>query len=131
GGTRTRTGVTPQGIFVPLWLSPPGPSGLWSGRCLLHAPRWVFRREPSRLYTLPAPGGPALARRSHQHDPEGFADFDSIHAEASRRRAQILKSLVSTIPPRGQTVIILLTPAPPRWPTPSPWSWPVRPGPAA
>ncbi len=29
--------------------------GLWSGRCLLRAARWaMFRREPSRLYTLPA-----------------------------------------------------------------------------
>ena len=54
---------------------------------------------------------PALARRSHQHDLSGFTDFDSIHAGVSRRRAQILKSLVSTIPPRGPTKPFACQPA--------------------
>src|SRR5262249_10553823 len=51
------------------------PAGsLWSGRCLLPAPDRVFRREPSRLYTLPAAraGRPALARRCHQPGWKGL-----------------------------------------------------------
>jgi hypothetical protein len=51
-----RAGLEParpydQRIFLPLRLSPPVIS-LWSGRCLLHASEAMFRREPSRLYTL-------------------------------------------------------------------------------
>src|SRR3569833_343764 len=53
--------------------------------------RKMVRREPSRLYTLPAsPRLLALARRCHQPDLEGFADFDSIHAAVSLQRAQTI-----------------------------------------
>ncbi len=87
-----------QRIFLPLRLSPPEirakgrikskdfkvhyfcllpfyfclPFGSWSGRCLLHASLWMFRREPSRLYTLPILARkPALARRCHQRSRYG------------------------------------------------------------
>jgi hypothetical protein len=51
GGTRTRTAFWARGFsyhygFRHLKVS------LWSGRCLLHASLKMFRREPSRLYTL-------------------------------------------------------------------------------
>ena len=59
GGTRTRTAVSGQGIFLPLWLSPPvsvcGPdysftvdSGSLGVSCLVSAPS-SFRRLGSRL----------------------------------------------------------------------------------
>src|SRR5262245_47171056 len=59
----------------------------------------MFRREPSRLYTLLV--SLALARRCHSAPfsgcCEGFAEFDSIHAGVSIRRAQITSNNLSPL----------------------------------
>ena len=58
GGNRTRTDISVQGIFLPLWLSPPfvcGPdysftmTSVLGVSCLVSAPSSVFRRLGSRL----------------------------------------------------------------------------------
>jgi hypothetical protein len=76
-------------------------------------PAVMFRREPSRLYTLPAlrlwfsqasaglssalpPGKCATSAVARL---EGFTDFDSIHGGVSCPRAQKFKSAASAIPP--------------------------------
>ena len=88
GGTRTRTAFWArgfsyhygfrhlQGLQFVVWTMP--------SPCTIPN-ETLFRREPSRLYTLPKIS--VLARRCHI---KGFTEFDSIHDRVSRRRAQII-----------------------------------------
>jgi len=129
GGTRTRTALRPTDFLTttafaanqlrisecgwrirkhgPVFLirHPKSAMGfvVWTMPSPCSARKALFRRGPSRLYTLPVPltsrTGLSSALAAAARARLAFADFDPIRAGVSIRRAQLNKSVVSAIPP--------------------------------